>query len=311
MINVTSHYSLCAALAILTFVLQAVYSIVATTSGALNSLYPALIIALSNSAPYFKHLSVTTSTRLLQLFKSFSNPLFLLADEGHPRLLFFMSAIPFLLWTFLLTYHRRLEAFNSIILHHLSENPNFIYGVLTAHKTFEDLGTFTLSRGLREIKRVQLAKEEQARTAEGRLKGKDHEEEEPSVEKARFLESEHAEEANLETLEEGRLSGNQGGPHSLQDDSTTQSLASATFETPPFAGSASAVSEKARGKMRAQRSTSMDTTGSLERIAAVGVGKNGFVPTQEWVRYPDGQGLCIWRLINCSHRSHLGNKGEI
>jgi hypothetical protein len=27
---------------------------------------------------------------LLQLFSSFANPKFLLADEGHPRLLFFM-----------------------------------------------------------------------------------------------------------------------------------------------------------------------------------------------------------------------------
>lgn len=69
---------------------QAVYAIVATTSGALNSLYPALVIALSNSAPYFKNLTVTASARLIQLFTSFSNPLFLLADEGHPRLLFFM-----------------------------------------------------------------------------------------------------------------------------------------------------------------------------------------------------------------------------
>jgi len=69
---------------------QAIYSIVATTSGALTSLYPALIIALSNIAPYFKNLSVTASTRLIQLFASFSNPLFLLSDEGHPRLLYFM-----------------------------------------------------------------------------------------------------------------------------------------------------------------------------------------------------------------------------
>jgi hypothetical protein len=29
---------------------------------------------------------------------------------------------------------------------------------------------------------------------------------------------------------------------------------------------------------------SIDATDSLERIAAAGVGKNGFVPTQEWVR---------------------------
>jgi hypothetical protein len=53
-------------------------------------MYPALIIALSNSAPYFKSLNVNSATRLLQLFNSFANPKFLLADEGHPRLLFFM-----------------------------------------------------------------------------------------------------------------------------------------------------------------------------------------------------------------------------
>src|ERR1700722_8101213 len=64
---------------------QAVYGMVATTSGALNSLYPALIITLANAAPYFKSLNVTSSTRLIQLFTSFSSPLFLLADEGHPR----------------------------------------------------------------------------------------------------------------------------------------------------------------------------------------------------------------------------------
>ena len=75
---------------ILNEVIQTVYSMIATTSGSLNSLYPALVIVLSNASPYFKKLSVTASTRLIQLFTSFSNPLFLLSDEGHPRLLFFM-----------------------------------------------------------------------------------------------------------------------------------------------------------------------------------------------------------------------------
>lgn len=63
---------------------------VATTSGTLNSLYPALVIALSNCAPYFKNLSVSASTRLVQLVTAFSNATFLLSDEGNPRLLFFM-----------------------------------------------------------------------------------------------------------------------------------------------------------------------------------------------------------------------------
>ena len=69
---------------------KAIYSIITTTSGSLNSIYPALIIALSNAAPYFKNLSITASTRLIQLFTSFSSPTFLLSDEGHPRLVFFM-----------------------------------------------------------------------------------------------------------------------------------------------------------------------------------------------------------------------------
>jgi hypothetical protein len=45
------------------------------------------------------------------------------------------------------------------------------------------------------------------------------------------------------------------------------------------------VSEKARGKMKARRSMSSDT-GSVDCIAAAGVGRNGFLPTQEWVSSP-------------------------
>ncbi len=51
---------------------------------------PSSLIALSNSAPYLKNLSISATARLMQLFNSFSNPLFLLSDESHPRLLFFM-----------------------------------------------------------------------------------------------------------------------------------------------------------------------------------------------------------------------------
>ena len=77
--------------------LESIYTVVATTAGALNSLYPALIIALSNCAPYFKHLSVNSSNKLISLFNAFVNPSFLLSDEGHPRLLFFLY-VYFCLW---------------------------------------------------------------------------------------------------------------------------------------------------------------------------------------------------------------------
>ncbi|KAG6844484.1 hypothetical protein H0H87_006558 [Tephrocybe sp. NHM501043] len=252
------------------FMVNAIYAIVATTSGTLSSLYPALLIALANSAPYFKDLTVTASTRLIQLFKSFSNPLFLLADEGHPRLLFFM-----------------LEVFNAVILHNLIKNANLIYGILSSHKVFEDLGTFTLARGLREIKRVQQAKEEQVHKADGNLKGKGpsgpEDDADPGAEKARLLESE----GSLTVTESAE--NLPGSPRSSegQDDGSeilTQSFMSPGAETPTRGGSfASVLSEKARGKMRERRSPSLDADITVDRIAAANVGRNGFIPTQEWV----------------------------
>ncbi|KAG6878097.1 hypothetical protein C0992_008585 [Termitomyces sp. T32_za158] len=252
------------------FIINAIYAIVATTSGTLNSLYPALLIALANAAPHFKDLTVTASTRLIQLFKSFSNPMFLLADEGHPRLLFFM-----------------LEVFNAVILHHLKENANLVYGILSAHKAFEDLGTFTLARGLREIKRIQRAKEEQTCKAEDNSKGKTSMnsviDENPASEKARFLEHEGgaalpgSDSAAAETAKERDPSCAQ----ERDDDSevSTQSFMSPGSETQSRGG----LSEKALGKMRERRSSSMDADNNIDCAAAASVGRSGFVPTQEWV----------------------------
>ncbi|KAJ7632398.1 high-temperature-induced dauer-formation protein-domain-containing protein [Roridomyces roridus] len=256
------------------FMINAVYAIVATTSGALTSLYPALIIVLSNLAPYFKNLTVTASTRLVQLFTSFSNPLFLLADEGHPRLLFFM-----------------LEIFNTVILHNLSANPNVIYSILSAHKTFEDLGTFTLSGGLREIRRVQLAKEEQARKADVKGKGPRVDDSQPHEEKAKLLRTESETALALSESAESQT----GSEPEVQDPEMVLPT-SPTSDTMPASTS---TSEKARGKMRARRSQSLEGI-NLDRVAAAGVGRNGFVPTQEWVTsWQQGLPLdCVMLLIS-------------
>ncbi|KAH8108473.1 high-temperature-induced dauer-formation protein-domain-containing protein [Phellopilus nigrolimitatus] len=260
------------------FMINSIYSVVATTSGALNSLYPALIIALSNSAPYFKYLSVVSSNRLVSLFVAFTNPTFLLSDEGHPRLLFFL-----------------LEVFNGVILNHLDENPNLIYAILRSHKTFEDLGTFTLARGLREIRRVQLAKEEQAKRQSGAIKGKkadDTEQEAPEHEKARLLttESRDALGLSVEPDLEARMPHDRPRPvrsDSIQEGHDTEAeqiTLTQPLMSPTTSEAPESRSEKARGKMRErQRSESLDMSGSLERIAAAGVGRNGFVPTQDWV----------------------------
>jgi hypothetical protein len=77
---------------------QSIYSI-ATTPG-LNPLFPALTISISNISPHLRNIGVQASTRLMQLFKAFSTPSFLLADEGHPRLVYYL-----------------LETINSILYH--------------------------------------------------------------------------------------------------------------------------------------------------------------------------------------------------
>ncbi|KAF8162962.1 high-temperature-induced dauer-formation protein-domain-containing protein [Crassisporium funariophilum] len=244
------------------FMIHAIYAIVATTSGNLSSLYPALIIALSNAAPYFKNIGVTASARLIQLFTSFSNPLFLLSDEGHPRLLFFM-----------------LEIFSSVIYHHPAENPNITYGILQSRRTFEDLGTFTLARGLREVKRAQLAKEERAsKQTNPKAKASIDEVEltDAGAEKARLLESEGASRGGSQEREREN-----GGSPRMSQETIARPFVSPTSDN-PYNTTESPISEKARGKMKERRSMSIDTVGSLDRVSS-SIGRNGFVPTQEWV----------------------------
>lgn len=253
---------------------QAIYSIVATTSGALNSLYPALIIALANVSPYMKNLTVKTSNRVVQLFCAFSNPIFLLADDGHPRIVFFM-----------------LEALNGILFHQLASNPNVIYAILRSHQHFEELGTFTLAKGLSEVRRVQQLKEDHdARKQSGGATKNDS-----APEKRRHSQSQRAGtdifDVDVESEAASLAAGM--GHSSLRSPPPDSVPQSPPVDAPSLESvqiqQTDPTSEKARGKMRERTSFSEDAVAlsldpELERIAAAGVGRNGFVPTQEWVR---------------------------
>lgn len=279
---------------------------VATTSGSLNSLYPALIITLSNLAPYLKNLTVTASSRLIQLFTSFSSPLFLLSDEGHPRLLFFMLVSVDGNTVYILTRIFRLEVFNSVISHHLSENSNLIYGVLSSHKKFEDLGTFTLAKGLREVKQVQLAREEQARRLDS------HDEasgDAPSAsrEKARLSENDNLNDVATPTRQE--VGTPQSGAREDHEEVTPRSTTPSTPGATSQHSSEHGITEKARGKMKERRSSSLDMSPDLERLAAAGIGRNGFVPTQEWVS--NFEYLQTAHEMIYSARSHPGSRGNV
>jgi len=128
---------------------------------------------------------------------------------------------------------------------------------------FEDLGTFTLARGIR---RIEQAKEEANRieNRKARSRRTSVEQEAPHEEKSRLL------------REEGQDDEEDADTVSTEPPtSTTPGSASVSGSTP--------ISEKAKGKMRERRSTSSDIT--VDRAAAAAIGRNGFVPTQEWVCY--------------------------
>lgn len=247
------------------FMIVSMYSI-ATTPG-LNPLFPALTVMISNIAPYIKSLGVQASTRLLQLFKAFSSPSFLLADEGHPRLVYYL-----------------LETFNGVIFNQLQENPNLIYAILRSHREFQDLATFTLLGGLRETQKRMLSR---AVAASADMKTESRSplyDSNLPAEKASLLVKE--DENSLDTLNSSLLSPrNTNMTSPLYTPGEAEEDPMATAESNASRQTATPKSEKAKGKMR-ERSESRSTLaldGELQKLAMAGIGPNGYVPTQEWV----------------------------
>jgi High-temperature-induced dauer-formation protein len=50
---------------------------------------------MANIAPYLKNLSIASSSKLIQMASSFADPRLLFAEEGNPRLVYFMSVPSF------------------------------------------------------------------------------------------------------------------------------------------------------------------------------------------------------------------------
>ena len=66
---------------------QSIHTLITSSKGKLDSIYPSLLATINNIAPYLEHLSAQTSSKLLQLFASMSSPSFLLANETNYALL--------------------------------------------------------------------------------------------------------------------------------------------------------------------------------------------------------------------------------
>lgn len=99
-------------------------------------IYPVILITLANCSAQLKSMTISSATRLGLLLTQFSNPSFLLADEGHPRCLYFL-----------------LETINGVLMHQAQSNYNLVYTVLGKEREVSRLRKITLRRALAEIRK--------------------------------------------------------------------------------------------------------------------------------------------------------------
>jgi hypothetical protein len=118
------------------FLIHSIYTLITTSQGRLNAIYPALLAVINNIAPSLEGLSSISSSKLLQLFSSMSSPSFLLANDSNHNLL-----------------HSLLESISAIIENKYSKNPELVFAILKNKKRIEALRSFTLESGQEEIER--------------------------------------------------------------------------------------------------------------------------------------------------------------
>ena len=124
-----------------------------------------------------------------------------------------------------------------------------------------------------------MAKEERERNSAINPKAKgvvdDLELGDAGAEKARLLHNEGA------TRPDAQESNQDSDSTRTSEEVLTAAVMSPSSDN-PYDSPASPVSEKARGKMKERRSLSVETVSPLDRVP-LNIGRNGFVPTQEWV----------------------------
>ncbi|KAL8994476.1 MAG: hypothetical protein Q9169_005567 [Polycauliona sp. 2 TL-2023] len=125
------------------YLIISIHTLITTSKGKLDAIYPALLATINNTAPYLQALSPLSSSKLIQLFASMSAPSFLLANETNYALL-----------------QSLLESINAIIEHQYSSNRVFVRTLLKARRRFEALRSFTLESGREEIERLNRQRKE-------------------------------------------------------------------------------------------------------------------------------------------------------
>ncbi|OJJ06965.1 hypothetical protein ASPVEDRAFT_141725 [Aspergillus versicolor CBS 583.65] len=256
------------------FLIISIHTLITTSKGKLNAVYPALLAVINNIAPYVEHLVAETCSKLLQLFISMSAPSFLLANDSNHALL---ASV--------------LESINAVLEHKFTKNPFLVYAILKYRRRFEAVREFTLESGQQEIERQNERRKAESRDTVTSPVLSASEDDPRLSSGARSPLGRIPEENNSPFAIGGDDSEDEGeGQHTPAQDSASvqtsrrQSISSTADESVP--PQLRGMSEKARGKMPAgqpsfSRQNSM--TSQISMSALLSPPSNGFTPTTAWL----------------------------
>lgn len=264
------------------FLIISIHTLMTTSKGKVDAIYPALLATINNIAPYLRNLNETSSIKLIQLFTSMSAPSFLLANETNYALL-----------------QSLLEAINAIIEHQYSNNRTFVRTIIRARKKFEALRTFTLESGQQELER-QRQQRKASMDSHDELRSPSRSLRNGSFDNVRSPQSTRT--PSLSNVPE------EGGTFAIGDDEDTdedderEPLATPSHSSPsnhtsqtqsrsssmdePLPTQLRGMSEKARGKMPASQasfSRHSSSTSLNTHPAAITSPTVGFNPSAHWV----------------------------
>ncbi|KAJ1971215.1 hypothetical protein H4R35_005397 [Dimargaris xerosporica] len=137
------------------WVIYLCYTLITTTKKLHVALYPTLLIILSNMAPHLKHLSSFASEKVMRLCAIFAAPTMLLANDHHYRLLVYA-----------------LETVDSILHYQLQDNKHFLYALIRANATFEQLRDLDFDKALAQQQAAQQSRETAATNLSDKALGK-------------------------------------------------------------------------------------------------------------------------------------------
>ncbi|KAL8981504.1 MAG: hypothetical protein Q9177_005547 [Variospora cf. flavescens] len=264
------------------YLMMSIHTLMTTSKGKVDAIYPALLATINNLAPYLQHLNEKSSIRLIQLFTSMSAPSFLLANETN--------------YTFLQSL---LEAINAIIEHQYSNNRIFVQMILKTRRKFEALRSLTLESGQEELERLKQRRKDSSVNAEG-IRSPTRSLRNGSLENVRSPQNTRTPSLSNVPEEDGTFSI--GDDEDTDDDDEREPLATPaqsspsnhTSQTPsrsssidePLPTQLKGMSEKARGKMPASQSSfsrHSSSTSLNSHPATIMSPTVGFSPSPHWI----------------------------